>query len=129
MKNVWIECYAPLVGRIFLGGLFLWNGIQAALNLEAAANIFTTHGIENGLYWATVAVAIEVLCGIAIVVGLWTRSTSLLLALYLILQSVFVTNFNNDAELNLFIINLGLVGGLLYVAAFGSGMGWRLGRR
>lgn len=119
--NVWIDCYAPLVGRIFLGGLFLWNGIQAALNVPATAQIFTGHGLSHGLYWALAAIIIEVLCGIGVVAGLWTRQSALLLAFYLLLQSAVATNFGNDAELNLFVINLGLVGGLLYVAAYGAG--------
>lgn len=118
--NVWIDCYAPLVGRIFLGGFFVWNGIQAALNLPAAANTFASHGLSYGMYWALAAVVIEVLCGLAVVAGYFTRSGALILALYLIIQSAFVTNFGNDAEINLFVINLGLVGGLLYVAAFGT---------
>jgi putative oxidoreductase len=127
MDRVWIDCYAPLVGRIFLGGLFLWNGIQAALNLPAAAQIFTAHGIPGGMYWAAAAIAVEALGGIAVVVGVWTRASALMLALYLILQSVFLTNFSNDAELNLFVINLGLVGGLLYVSAYGAGR-WSAGK-
>lgn len=119
--NVWIDCYAPLVGRIFLGGFFLWNGIQAALNLPAASGLFANHNIAHGLYWAALVVAIEVLCGIAVVTGYRIRWAALVLALYLIIQSVALTNFTNDAELNLFVINLGLVGGLLYVSAYGSG--------
>jgi len=121
MQNVWIECYAPVVGRIFLGGFFLWNGIQAALNLPAAAQIFANHGLSGSLYWALAAIIIEVLGGIGIVAGIWIRSSSLLLAFYLLIQSAFVTNFGSDPELNLFVINLGLIGGLLYVAAFGVG--------
>jgi putative oxidoreductase len=116
--NVWIDCYAPLIGRIFVGGFFLWNGIQAALNLSAAADIFTTHGIQHGLYWAIVVIAIEVLGGIALVTNLWTRPTSLLLALYLLIQSSLLTNFGNDTELNMFVLNLALVGGLLYMSSY-----------
>jgi len=125
--NVWIDCYAPLVGRIFMGGFFLWNGIQAALNLPAAAEIFATHGIANGAYWAALSIAIEVIAGIAVIVGLWIRPAALLLAMYLLLQSATLTNFGNDAELNLFVLNLGLVGGLLYIAANGAGS-WTLKR-
>jgi putative oxidoreductase len=119
--NVWIDCYAPLVGRIFLGGFFLWNGIQAALNLPAAVGIFADHGVAYPLVWVVAMVAVEVLCGIAVVAGFLTRPAALVLALYLIVQSAFVTNFNSDAELNLLSVNLGLVGGLLYVAAYGTG--------
>ena len=125
--NVWIDCYAPLVGRIFMGGFFLWNGIQAALNLPAATAIFATHGVSSGVYWAMLSIAIEVIAGIAVIVGLWIRPAALLLAMYLLVQSALLTNFGNDAELNLFVLNLGLVGGLLYIAANGAGS-WTLKR-
>lgn len=118
MRNVWIDVYAPLVGRIFLGGFFLWNGIQIALDISGAAGVFAGHGLEYGLAWALVACLVEVLCGIAIVAGWMARPAALILAVYLIIQSAFATNFADGTELNLFIINLGLIGGLLYVAAY-----------
>ena len=116
--NVWIDCYAPLIGRIFMGGFFLWNGIQAALNLPAAADVFTLNGIENGLYWAALAVAIKILGGVALVMGQWTRWAALCLAGYLLLQSALLTDFGSDAGLNLFVLNLGLIGGLLFMASY-----------
>lgn len=115
--NVWIECYAPLIGRILMGGLFLWNGIQTALNLNAAAELFAAHGVANGVYWAAAAALVEALCGIALVVDYRARPAALVLALYLLLASAFLTNFSSGPELNLFVINLGLIGGLLYMAA------------
>lgn len=125
--NVWIECYAPLIGRIFMGGFFLWNGIQAALNLPAAANLFASHGVEHGIYWAALVVTVEVIGGIGLIVGLGSRPAALMLAAYLILRSVFLTNFSSDIELNIFVLNLGLVGGLLYMAALDPGS-WTLKR-
>jgi len=126
--NVWIDCYAPLIGRIFLGGFFLWNGLQAALNLPAAAEIFAVHGIAGGSYWAAAAVAVEVIFGIAVVTGVWVRQSALTLALYLLLRSAFLTDFGSDLELNLFLLNFGLIGGLLYVSAYGAGS-WTMSRR
>lgn len=119
--DVWTKCYAPLIGRIFMGGFFLWAGITAALNLPAAADIFTAHGIAHGIYWAALAIGVEVLGGIAIVVGLFTAPAALILALYLIVRSFTLTNFGNDTELSVFLYDLGLIGGLLYISAYGAG--------
>jgi putative oxidoreductase len=115
--NVWTDSYAPLIGRIFMGGFFLWNGIQAALNFPAAAAIFSLHGIEYGLYWAAASIAIEAVGGIALVLGVYTRWVAPGLALYLLLQSAFLTNFGSDTELNLFVLDLALIGGLLYMSS------------
>lgn len=119
-QNEWIECYAPLIGRIFVGGFFLWNGIQTALNLPAAAMLFASHGLPAAALLAAAAVAIEALLGIAIIVGFWTRTAALVLALYLIVRSALLTDFTSDPDLTLFVLNLGLVGGLLYISAFGA---------
>ena len=116
--NVWIDCYAPLIGRIFVGGFFLWNGLQAALNFSNAATLFAVHDISNGAYWAALVIAIEILGGIALVMGQWTRWAALCLAVYLLVQSAFLTNFGSDVELNIFVLNLALVGGLLYMASY-----------
>jgi len=116
--NVWVDCYAPLIGRIFVGGFFLWNGIQAALNFPATMGIFAAHGVAGGLYWAVVVITIEALGGIALVMGLWTRPAALALAVYLLVQSAFLTNFGSDTELNVFVLNLALVGGLLYMSSY-----------
>jgi putative oxidoreductase len=118
--NEWIECYAPLIGRIFVGGFFLWNGIQTALNLPAAAALFASHGLPAGASLAALSVAVEALFGIAIIVGFWTRSAALFLALYLLVRASMLTNFSSDSDLTLFVLNLGLVGGLLYISAFGA---------
>jgi putative oxidoreductase len=115
--NVWVDCYAPLIGRIFVGGFFLWNGIQAALNFPATMDIFAAHGVPGGLYWAVVVITIEALGGIALVMGLWMRPVALALAVYLLAQSAFLTNFGSDAELNIFVLNLALAGGLIYMSS------------
>ncbi len=115
--NVWIDCYAPIVGRIFVGGFFLWNGIQAALNFPAAIQLFTIHGVQHGMYWAAAMIAVEVVGGIALVMGYQTKWAALGLAVFLLLQSTFLTNFGSDPELNLFVLNLALIGGLLYMSS------------
>lgn len=114
--NVWIDCYAPLIGRVFMGGFFLWNGIQAALNLPAAAAMFAAHGLPYGSLLAMAVVVVEVVGGIAIIIGVYTRYAALMLTLYLVLQAGFLTNFNDDGDLNRFVLNLGIIGGLLYIS-------------
>jgi len=115
--NVWLECYAPLIGRIFVGGYFVWHGMLAAINFPAAVQFFTDHGIQHPLFWVPVVIIVELVGGAATVTGLYTRPAALLLALFLLVRSSLLTDFTNDVELNIFLLNLGLVGGLLYIAA------------
>ena len=72
------------------------------------------------MWWAAAAIFVQALFGIAVVVDYRTQSAALVLVMYLLLKSAFVTNFGSGAELNQLVVNLGLIGGLLYLAAYGG---------
>ena len=119
--NQWTETFAPLIGRILLGGFFLWNGIQAILNLTTTIQIFIKVGLPNPSLWAVVALAVEVLGGMALVVGYKSKLSALLLIFYTLISSALLLSTSTSAQLQLFLGNMGVIGGLLYVAAYGSG--------
>ena len=117
----WNQLYAPLIGRILVGGFFLWNGIQGALNFLVTVSSFQSFGIANPTNWVLVAVGIEVIGGIALIAGWKTRTVALCLALYTVLTSTLLGKFATDTEVTLFLQNMAITGGLVYISAFGSG--------
>ncbi len=119
--NRLIKNYAPLFGRILLGGFFLWNGVQTLLHLPATAEMLTTAGLPSSVFLATLVGAIEVLGGIGLVVGFHTRLCAAVLAFYIALVAGFLFNANDAAGTHLFLQRMAIVGGLLYVVAYGSG--------
>lgn len=113
------DIFAPLVGRILMGGFFVWKGIVAALNFTATLDAVTKVGAPMPAAWVVVAIATEVLCGMAIVVGFKTTSAALLLVLYVVVIAFFYTGFVSDGSL--FLQYMAIVGGLLYISAYGAG--------
>ncbi len=115
------DIFAPLIGRILVGGFFIWNGIETALNFPAAVGSIITTGAPMPVALAVASIAIEVLCGIALVVGFKTSPAALLLALYVIVVAFFYTGFSSGSAQTLFLQDMAIVGGLLYISAYGSG--------
>lgn len=121
--NDWTRAYAPLLGRILVGGFFLWNGIQAVLNLDATIGTFIQTGLPQPTTLALLAAVLEVLGGIALVLGFKTRLSAILLAIYLVLVSglLMATGSSSPAQTQTFLGHMAIVGGLLYICAYGSG--------
>jgi putative oxidoreductase len=108
------DIFAPLIGRILMGGFFVWSGVEATLN-------FPTTIASMATAVAIVAILIEVLCGIAIVVGFKTSQAALVLALYVIAVAFFYTGLGSSSAQALFLQDMAIVGGLLYISAYGAG--------
>ena len=69
-----------------------------------------------------VAVFIELIVGLAFLLGLFTRASALVLAGWCIITAaIFHTNFDDVAMKIQFIKNVGIAGGMLYAVAFGGG--------
>ncbi len=113
--------YAPLVGRILVGGFFLWNGIQAVLGLDSTISVFIQNGLPQPTALALLAAGLEVLGGVALVVGFKTRLSAVLLAVYLILISTLVGGASGPVQTQTFLEHMAIIGGLLYICAYGSG--------
>ena len=118
----WIRAYAPLIGRILVGGFFLWNGIQQLLDLDTTVSVFTQAGLPQPNYLALGATALEIVSAIALVVGFKTRLSAVVLVLYLLLMSVFLITASSPPQTQTFLENMAIVGGLLYICAYGSGI-------
>jgi putative oxidoreductase len=104
-----------------MGGFFLWNGIIATLNFPNTVATFATIGSPSPAALAIVTVAVEVLCGIALVVGVGSRIASLVLVVFVIATAFIQTGIQSEVTQALFLQNMAIVGGLLYVSAYGSG--------
>jgi len=115
------DVYAPIIGRILMGGFFLWEGIEKALNFDATAQLIASTGLPEPLSLAAVVIIIEVLGGIALVVGFKSSSTALVLAIFTIATSLLSVSFNSETGISLFLQSMAIVGGLFYISAFGSG--------
>lgn len=118
----------PLIGRICLAYLFIPAG-WGKLGPGFAGSV--GYAVSKGLPLASVAVgialAIELIGGIAILVGYKTRWAAALLALFTITAAVLFHNYwavppaQQMAESINFGKNVAIFGGLMFLVAWGAG--------
>ncbi|MBI4082527.1 MAG: DoxX family protein [Candidatus Lambdaproteobacteria bacterium] len=128
-----IDRYAPPVGRILLSIIMLVGGFGKITGWAATAGYMQSKGIPIVPLFLVLALVIELVGGVALVLGFWARWAAAILFLYLIPVSLVMHNFwaleGMDQQINMvmFLKNLAIMGGLAYVAAHGAGA-WSLER-
>jgi putative oxidoreductase len=121
------QSQALLVGRLLIGALFLVAGIRKLMGPAAAAGYFTKLGFPAAELLVWVAIAIEIGGGALLVLGWQTRRVAWLLIAFSLIAAFMAHRFwQVDAaqyanQLNHFLKNAAIVGGLLYVVVFGAG--------
>lgn len=115
--------YLPLVGRLFIGLPFMASGLSKVANYAGTIALIksSTLPLPPTLAYGG-AIAVEVGCGLLIVLGFQTRIAAGIFCLFCLATAVFFhLNFADPNQIFHFIKNLVMTGGLLQVAAFGAG--------
>ena len=111
--------YLELVGRVLIAGLFVLSGWSKIGGYAAAQGYMQSAGVAGGLL--PLVIALELGGGIAIVAGLFTRPVAVLLAGFSILTALLFHAGADQIQQIMFLKNLGLAGGFLFLAAHGGG--------
>lgn len=110
-----------LTGRIMLAMVFIMAGFSKLGAGYAGTQAYMESAGLPGLLLPAV-IALEVLGGIAILVGFQTRAVALMLAGFTLLASIlFHSDFNQQMQMILFMKNIGLIGGFMVLVAQGPG--------
>ena len=116
-----------LIGRVLLGLLFLVAGIRKIMFYSGSVAYFTKLGFPAPEVMGVLAILIELGGGALLVLGWQTRRISWLLMLFVVIATAMAHRFwEFDAaqyanQMNHFLKNAAIVGGLLYVAVLGAG--------
>lgn len=116
-----------LAGRLLLALMFVLSGPGKIANAEATAGYMASAGLPGWPLLAMAVGAFEVLTGVALAIGLQTRRAALALAVFTVAASLGFHAFwavpadQQFMQQLLFLKNLAVAGGLLFVAGSGAG--------
>jgi putative oxidoreductase len=116
-----------LLARVALGALFVLSGLGKLADLAGFAAGLQRLGVPFVAALAPVDAGVELLGGLAIALGAWTRGAALLVAGSTVAATLLAHGFwaapvgQQAAQTIQFLKNLAIVGGLLAVAAAGAG--------
>jgi putative oxidoreductase len=116
-----------LAGRLLIAAVFLPAGLSKIANFSGTAGYIASVGLPMASVGAALAIVVEVLGGLALIAGFGTRAVALVLAVFTLAASFFFHNYwsvpADQAFMQqlLFFKNIGLIGGLLVLAAHGAG--------
>ena len=116
-----------LIGRILIASVFLVAGARQLMYFAGSVGYFGKLGFPVPEATAWLSVAIHVVCGLMLVAGWKTRVASWLLVVLVVIATAMAHRFwladaaQYGNQLNHFLKNLAIIGGLLYVIAFGAG--------
>jgi len=125
-----------LIGRLLMAALFLTSGIPKALQGYGGgfAKWLGTLGVPYSEVVGAVAVGIEVIVPIALILGVFPRISALLLIAFVIVATALAHRFwefpaaQYQGQLNNFLKNIAILGGLLFYYVSGPGA-WALAGR
>jgi putative oxidoreductase len=111
-----------LIGRVLLAFLFVFSGIGKIAAPAATMGYISAMGLPLPAVALGGAIAVEVIGGLMLAFGLYTRTTALIMAAFtLVTGLVFHSAIGDQNQLIHLLKNFSIAGGLLQVAAFGAG--------
>lgn len=112
--------YIPLISRILLGVMFVLAGAGKLADPAGTAGYMSSVGLPGILVWPTIA--LEILGGLAIIVGYQTRYAALALAAFCVASAaLFHNNFADQTQMIMFLKNMAITGGFLQLYLHGAG--------
>ena len=116
-----------VVARILLALMFVLAGIGKLTGLEGTAGYIASKGLPVPMLLAAAAGVLELVAGVLLIIGWQARWAALALAVFTLVASVIFHNYwampaaQQMMQQLMFMKNLAVVGGLLFVFSFGAG--------
>ena len=109
--------------RLLLGGAFVFAGLRNIVNAAFLTQLMTDRGVPQAGLALWVGIALQVVAGGLVVVGIWTAPAAAGLILFLVVATIMFDNFwdhqgpERAARINGFVANVALTGGFLSLMA------------
>lgn len=125
---------AALLGRLLMAALFLPAGLSKLGGFQGTVGYIASVGLPLPTVAAALALVLEIVGGIALILGAGTRMAALALAVFTLVASLFFHAYwsmpaaQQAVQQLLFFKNIAVVGGLLTLFAWGAGA-WSIDAR
>jgi putative oxidoreductase len=125
--NPGLTATAALIGRILLALMFVVAGVGKIGGFDGTVGYIASKGLPLPAVLAAGTVALELVAGVALIVGYKARWAALALAAFTLLATfIFHAYWSMPAEQQMvqqlmFLKNIAITGGLLMVFALGAG--------
>ena len=116
-----------LIGRILLALMFVLAGFTKIGGFAGTVGYMQAKGIPAASVLAVLTIVLELVGGLALVFGFYTRWAALALGLFTLLVTFIFHNFWAQPEAQqmtqqlMFMKNISVAGGMFVLAAFGAG--------
>lgn len=126
MQNT-IDKFGPLVGRTLLALIFLKSGIGKIGGFAGTAGWMASKGLPMAEVLLAITIVIEIGAALMLILGYKARLGAAALLLWMIPVTFLFHNYwampadQQMIQQIMFMKNIGLMGGMLYIMAFGSG--------
>ncbi len=109
-----------LAGRIMIALIFILAGLNKLSAIDGTQAYMEAMGLPGVLIYPTIL--FEVAAGLAIIAGFQTRSVALALAGFSLLSAIIFHNqLGDQTQFILFMKNVAMAGGFLFLARHGAG--------
>ena len=115
------------LARILVVAIFVYTGISKLTHFDGTSHMIAEKGIPLAAVATAIAILIELGGAIAIIIGWQTKLAAAIQFVYLIFITITYHNFwaappqLHDVQLLNFLKNIGIMGGLLFLATRGAG--------
>jgi putative oxidoreductase len=122
------EVISPFLGRLILSWFFLSEAWWRIRDWEGTVTLMHMKHIGNAEPLLALTIMLMALGGISLLLGYYARTGALVLFALTIIMSVMIHDYwkisnvvDRDADYDLFIRNMAIAGGLLFLVGMGSG--------
>ncbi|WP_283842521.1 DoxX family protein [Bradyrhizobium sp. G127] len=123
MKSFNLAQALLIVGRLLLGGLFVFAGVRHMFLIPVLTQAIAARGVPFPRLVLLAGSSFQFVGGVLLIVGLWMPAAAFGLIVFTIAASVMLLNFwdmDGPARqniINVWLSNMAIVGGLLVTAA------------
>ncbi len=122
-----VRMYGPLVGRVLLALIFIIAGYGKITGFEGTVGYMQAYNVPMTKVLAVLAIIVELGGGLMIAVGWKARWAAAAIFIFVLIASFIFHAFwavpADQAQLQniMFMKNLAIMGGMLYIIVYGSG--------